>query len=248
MASHLNGDNDGDKHNQADENIIRMPTAEEREKAQREREKLEKRLRAQEAGPLFNIPPVTASFLALIIAIHIIVTQALTSEQAYFIVSHFGFIPEKFSSGAIDPYMAVSPITHMFLHGGWLHLAMNSLMMLAFGSGIERWLGSRRMLILFFVSGLFGVAVHYLLNTQSAFPMIGASGGLSGFFAAAIVMINRGQREMGGRFGILPFALLWIGLSIGLGMLGGPGGEMVAWAAHVGGFIGGFIVMRVMRV
>lgn len=246
MASHLNGGN-GDDNKPSDENIIRMPTPEEREKAQRAREKMEKHLSAKETAPLLNIPPVTASLLALIIAIHVIVTFALTSDQAYFLVSNFGFVPEKFSSGPFDPYMAVSPITHMFLHGGWMHLAMNSLMFLAFGSGIERWLGSRRMLILFFVSGIFGVVTHYLLNTHSTFPMIGASGGLSGFFAAAIVMINRGQREMGGRLGILPFALLWIGLSIGLGMLGGPGGNMIAWAAHVGGFIGGFIVMRAMR-
>ena len=135
----------------------------------------------------------------------------------------------------------------MFLHGSWHHIAMNGFMLLAFGSGIERWLGSKRMLILFFGSGLFGVLAHYILNTSSEFPMIGASGGLSGFFAAAIVMLNRGQQEMGGRLGILPFALIWIGLSIGFGMMGGPGGSMIAWAAHVGGFLGGFAVIKLMR-
>jgi membrane associated rhomboid family serine protease len=246
MASHLNGDNGGNK-KAADENIIRMPTPEEREKAQRERDKMQKRLVATDSAPLLHIPPVTASLLALIIAVHVIITFALSSDQAFFIVSHFGFVPEKFSSGPFDPYMIISPITHILLHGGWMHLAMNSLMFLAFGSGIERWLGSRRMLVLFFASAMFGVITHYLLNTHSPYPMIGASGGLSGFFAAAIVMINRGQREVGGRMGILPFALLWIGLSIGLGMLGGPDGNMIAWAAHVGGFIGGFIIMRLMR-
>src|SRR5690606_4715677 len=118
----------------------------------------------------------------------------------------------------------------------------------AFGSGLEKWLGSRRMLILFFASGLFGVAAHFILNIGSEYPLIGASGGLSGFFAAAIVMLNRGQREMGGRVGILPFALIWIGLSSGLGMLGGPDGSMIAWAAHVGGFLGGFVILKAMRV
>lgn len=246
MSAHLNGGNNDDK-DATGENVVRMPTAEERAKVQREHAKTQKRLSAQEAGPLFNIPPVTGSLLALIIAVHIIVSQALSPDQANFILSHFGFVPDKYSSGTIDPYMVAAPITHMFLHGGWMHLAMNSLMLMAFGSGIERWLGSRRMLTLFFVSGLFGVGLHYLLNMHSVFPMIGASGGLSGFFAAAIIMLNRGQREMGGRFGILPFALLWIGISIGFGMLGGPSGDMVAWAAHVGGFIGGFIVMKAMR-
>lgn len=78
--------------------------------------------------------------------------------------------------------------------------------------------------------------------------MIGASGGISGLFAAAIVMMNKSGQEMGGKVGILPFALLWIGLSIGFGMLGGPDGSLIAWAAHVGGFLGGFIALKLMRV
>ena len=88
------------------------------------------------------------------------------------------------------------------------------------------------MLVLFFVSGLFGAAAHFLLNTGSAFPMIGASGGLSGLFAGALIMMSRGQREMGGKFGILPFALIWIGLSIGFGMLGGPDGSLIEISSY----------------
>jgi membrane associated rhomboid family serine protease len=244
MSDHLNGK---DHHGPENDNIIAMPTLAERDRMRREKEKLERKL-ASAAEPMVNMPPVTKYLIGLILGIHIILTVLIAPEMRDSIINQFGFIPERFQNGSIDLYTILSPFTHMFLHGGWMHVAMNILMLAAFGSGIERWIGSKRMLILFFVSGLFGAATHFVLNTGSVFPMIGASGGLSGLFAGALIMMSRGQREMGGRFGILPFALLWIGLSIGFGMLGGPDGSMIAWAAHVGGFLGGFIVLKAMRV
>ena len=250
MSSHLNG-NDGDQGGGPDnDKVVPLPTLAERDRMRREKEEIERRLHQARTPKeaLFNIPPVTSSLLALIVAIHILLNLVLSPLAADDIIMNFGFIPAYFSGENPTPLLAwLTPITHMFLHGSWHHIAMNGFMLLAFGSGIERWLGSKRMLILFFGSGLFGVLAHYILNTSSEFPMIGASGGLSGFFAAAIVMLNRGQQEMGGRLGILPFALIWIGLSIGFGMMGGPGGSMIAWAAHVGGFLGGFAVIKLMR-
>lgn len=249
MSGYLNGHNNNDRgsENGADSNIVAMPTLAERDRMRREKEKLE-RAATGAAEPMINMPPVTKYLIGLLLGIHIIIALILSPETADTIIGRFGFTPAKFASGNVDIYTLVSPLTHMLLHGGWMHIAMNVLMLAAFGSGVERWLGSKRMLILFIVSGLFGVAAHYILNTGSSFPMIGASGGISGLFAAAIVMITRGQREMGGRLGILPFALLWIGLSIAFGMLGGPDGSMIAWAAHVGGFLGGFLVLKIMRV
>jgi membrane associated rhomboid family serine protease len=245
MAHYLNG-NDNQKPN-GDDKIVVMPTLAERDKMRREKEKLERKMTAA-AEPMINMPPVTKYMIGLMLVTFIATGVALPADQADAIISNYGFVPEKFNEGDFTLPTLLSPITHMFLHGGWMHIVMNLFMLAAFGSGIERWLGSKRMLILFFASGLFGVATHYILNTTSPFPMIGASGGLSGFFAGAIVMLNRGQREMGGRIGILPFALLWIGLSIGFGMLGGPDGSSIAWAAHVGGFLGGFLVLKAMRV
>jgi membrane associated rhomboid family serine protease len=246
MGSDLNGGGHGKE--DSDENIIRMPTLAERDRMRREHEKAEKKLAKADYGPLINMPPVTLFLIVVILGIHILLTQILPIDQREWTIENFGFIPERFSSGDLSGFSLFTPLTHMALHGGWMHVAMNTLMLAAFGSGIERWLGSSRMLILFFASGLIGAATHYALNADSVYPMIGASGGLSGLFAAAIVMLNRGQREMGGRIGILPFAILWIGLSVAFGMLGGPDGSIIAWAAHVGGFLGGFAVLKLMRV
>lgn len=230
-----------------DEKIVVLPTLAERDQMRREKNRAEKKLKAG-AEPLINIPPVTKWLLCLIVGIHFITITLMSPEQRSAIIEAFGFVPERLREHIIDPAALVSPITHIFLHGGWMHVIMNAFMLAAFGSGVEKWLGSRRMAILFIASAFFGALTHYMLNTMSPYPMIGASGGLSGLFAAALAMINRGQKELGGRIGILPFALLWVGLSVAFGMLGGPDGSIIAWAAHVGGFLGGFIVLKLMKV
>lgn len=232
--------------------IVSLPTAEEREKIRQEKELALAKMNFKDGGnkpaPIFNLPPLTKYLLGLIVGIYFLTDVVLSADSVEWIFSHFGFIPEQIRNNPVDAFSLASPITHMFLHGSWMHVIMNAFMLAAFGSGVERWLGFKRTLVVFVISGLCGAALHYVLNTGSPYPMIGASGGISGLFAAAIVMMNKSGQEMGGKVGILPFALLWIGLSIGFGMLGGPDGSLIAWAAHVGGFLGGFIALKLMRV
>ncbi len=229
-----------DDHNK----IIPMPSRAAHEKAKQEK--------AQNKGgprePMINMPPFTKYALGILIGLYFLTAVLLPTSISDWLYYNFGFIPEKFQSGTFDLFSLTSPITHMVLHGSWVHVIMNAFMLAAFGSGVERWLGAKKTIYVFIFSGLAGAALHFLLNTGSPYPMIGASGGISGLFAAAIVMMNRGGPEMGGKFGILPFALLWIGLSIGFGMLGGPDGSMIAWAAHVGGFLGGFAILKIMKI
>lgn len=207
----------------------------------------------QDSEPLVNLPPITKYFLGLIIAIHLILTFALSEAQLNWTVLHLGFIPAFFSGNAtLTPLALVTPLTHMFLHGSWLHLAMNGIMLLAFGSGVEKWFGGKNMLILFFISGFFGIATHFALNYDSISPVVGASGGLSGLFAVALIMINKQQKAHnqihgGSTHKIWPFVLLWIGISVLFGFMGSPDGGQIAWAAHVGGFLGGFAAMKILK-
>ena len=240
-----------DHYKNQNDKIIALPSFEMREKMRVKKESDQKKMMqgpTKIGEPIINMPPFTKYFLGLILGIYFISSIVLSPEQTDWIIGNFGFIPLNFYNDDYTAYSLVTPFSHMLLHGSWAHVAMNALMLAAFGSGVEKWLGTRRTLILFVASGLFGVLAHFLLNTQSPYPMIGASGGISGLFAAAIVMLGLGQREMGGKFGILPFALIWIGLSIGFGMMGGPGGSIIAWAAHVGGFLGGFVMLKLLRV
>ncbi len=175
------------------------------------------------------------------------VTFALNFKLTNFVFSQFGFIPANFSGiNSFEPIALITPISHMFLHGGWLHIGMNCIMLLAFGSGVERWLGGKAMLIILLFSGVAGAFIHFILNIESVFPVVGASGGLSGLFAAALIMMNQGGAQTG-RYGIWPFIVLWVGISVVLGSMGSPDGNEVAWAAHVGGFLGGFVILKLLR-
>lgn len=203
----------------------------------------------QSREPIINLPPYTKWLLGSLIAIHLIVHLALPAAAYNWVFTHFGFIPARWSGELpFEVFTLLSPITYMLLHASWLHLSMNVLMLTAFGSGIERWMGGKRMVIFSILCGMIAVITHFALNMDSMQPVVGASGALSGLFAAALIMIQRGDRELGGRFGLLPFIVIWVGISIAFGMTGAPDGSAIAWAAHVGGFLGGFAVLKLMRV
>lgn len=230
-------------------NIVQMPTLAQRDRIRREEKKeLEKKERGPQE-PLINLPPATKILLGLLIAVHVLVHLALPPQILEWVFLHLAFIPGRFTGAAPFELLAlVTPLTHMALHGSWLHIGMNSVMLMAFGSGVERWMGAKRMVLFFLLCGLFGIAAHFILTPFSPYPVVGASGGLSGLFAAALVMINKSRSNIGGRFGIMPFVLLWIGISVLFGMMGSPDGSSIAWAAHVGGFLGGFVILKFMKL
>ncbi len=246
-SEHNNQRGDGYGAGPKDDNIVVLPTLAEREAIRKIKEAQERAAVAPQ--PLINLPFLTKLLMGAFVAVHLVITYALPQSAMEWAYVHLGFVPGRFTGVLpFEPLALITPITHIFLHGSWLHLAMNTVMMAAFGSGIERWMGARRMAVFFFLCGLCGAAFHFALNMQSPYPVIGASGALSGLFAAAIIMLNRGRGEMGGRFGILPFIILWIGITVGFGMMGTPDGQDIAWAAHLGGFLGGFLVLKLMRI
>ncbi len=203
--------------------------------------------------PLINMPPFTKYLLTFLIATHLIVVFLLNDTQAYWVFTNLGFIAGRFTGTALfDPLALLTPITSMFLHGGWLHLGMNAIMLLAFGSGIEKWMGGKKMIAFFITCGLFGIALHFALNLHATTPVIGASGGISGLFAAALIMLNQTRNGMTGRFGLWPIIIIWVAISIIFGFVDTPqmgiGKGDIAWAAHVGGFLGGFAVLKMMRI
>lgn len=238
MISSGDGHDDSDDPLGDDSNVIPL-------KVPRTKDKKEKPPK-EPSEPMFNMPPYTKYILGILVGIHIVVAVLLNKDMTHWVMLHLGFIPGRFTGAALfEPLALITPFTHMVLHGSWLHIAMNGVMLLAFGSGIERWMGGKKMMMLFVISGFFGLAAHFALNFNSIYPVVGASGGISGLFAAALIMINKMQ---GGVQKIWPFVLLWIGISVVFGFMGSPDGGQVAWAAHIGGFLGGFVVMRFMRI
>ena len=232
-----------------EDNIVRIPTLKERERRARIAREAE---RKRNHIPLFNvgkIPQLVKVLLAIVVAVHTGATVFLDKPALWDLRQTLGFVPAYFSGDLTMPnlFAWLGPITHMALHSGWLHLGVNSFMLLAFGTMVERALGAKRMVLIFALSGIAGALVFLVLHWGADVQLIGASGGISGLFGAALLMMQQNQSEanygsvrvhMGGHN---PWRMVWIwaGIMVLIGML--TGGS-IAWEAHVGGYLAGAFI------
>jgi membrane associated rhomboid family serine protease len=145
-------------------------------------------------------------------------------------------------------------LTYQFMHGGWVHLGANLILLHSMGPILETTLGRRRFLILYLFSGATGGAVHLagaILSPDTfGHPVVGASAGLCGLLAA-LGWLYAEQQIRGYLFLIIPFRVRanFLCLIAGMITLGGaffPLGN-VAHLAHLGGFVGGLICMNCMN-
>ncbi len=257
-----NGSDDSEDSGNDGGNIVRLPTPEQRAEQARQPQ-----IRttifmgpapstpgrgAQTHVPMINLPPMTKFLVLILLGIELALKLVLAPEQQYWVIAHFGFIPAYYTGEtSLSGFALAGPFTYAFLHGSWGHVGINVVMMMAFGSGLERWMGWRRLAILMLASSLIAAFIHFLFSIGSDNPVIGASGAISGMFAAALVMLQQTQNINGsaGRFGLWPLVAIWIGITVLFGMIGGPGGENIAWVAHIGGFLAGFVLIQpVMRL
>ena len=142
-------------------------------------------------------------------------------------------------------------VTYSFLHGNELHILVNMLGLYMFGSEVERMLGQRRYFTYYFVSVLSAALAQLVmsaLNPGPPYPTVGASGGIFGlllaygiFFPRRIVMLIFPPIPMPAWL----FVILYAGLELYLGVTGTQAG--VAHFAHLGGMLGGFILLRYWR-
>ncbi len=125
--------------------------------------------------------------------------------------------------------------TPMFLHYGPLHLAMNMYSLYFAGSILESLIGHSRFLLLYIVSGLAGSAGAFLWNPNSI--GVGASGAIFGVLGALYVLERRGNISTGGQIA----ALIVINLVFTFALA-----SFISVGAHVGGLVGGLVVMFLM--
>jgi membrane associated rhomboid family serine protease len=250
-----NGNGSGNGHDHGDDpgeppakKIIRFPTRAERQARKEAERKMGKPPSVH--GPLINLPRTTKFLAGSFLLIHAVIAIFCNPEQRYWIYDHFGFMPARYTGAvAFGVTAIVAPFTYMFLHGGWSHVLLNTVMTAAFGAGAERFMGPRRMIVFFVLCSLAAALAQLAVMPFSEAPVVGASGGLSGLFAAIILVMQRMGMGGQGRYGVWPFVILWVGITVLLGSMGGaPGGGNVAWVAHLGGFLAGFVLLKpVMR-
>jgi membrane associated rhomboid family serine protease len=185
------------------------------------------------------MPPITQSLLIANVAVFLLQTQTgdLLDPLALWPLSH-GFAPWQL-------------VTYGFLHGGWAHIFFNMLGLYMFGSDIERLFGSRYFLAYYFAC-LVSAALCQLLVIALAggpgFPTVGASGALYGlllafgmYFPRRMVMLIFPPIPMQARV----FVIVFGALELFLGVTGTAAG--VAHFAHLGGMLGGWLVIQYRR-
>jgi membrane associated rhomboid family serine protease len=184
------------------------------------------------------------------------------SQEAF--ICEYGMIADHVVNGA-DPYAdacqrinqergrLTALVTSQFLHGDVLHLVFNMLFLWVFGNNIEDRMGRLRFLPFFLICGIAAALAQAMVDPDSAIPLIGASGAISGVLGAYLVLYPRvGIWTVVVPFVFLPFKLpAWIWLAVYFGLqfvyLGGSstsGGGGVAYMAHIGGFAAGALLVK----
>lgn len=175
-----------------------------------------------------------------------VVTDPLTGE--HFTMPGLGVTP-------VSVYLTL--ITSMFMHGGFAHIAGNMLYLWIFGDNIEQAIGHKKYLFFYLLCGIIASLSHVfatkLLGQDPLIPSLGASGAISGVLGAYILLFPKRRVTMFVFRFITHVSAFWaIGIWIvlqivnGLGMLGGEA-TGVAYAAHLGGFIAGLLLINFFR-
>ena len=165
-------------------------------------------------------------------------------------------VTQLFLDGSAMGTVIITFFTAMFLHGGWMHVLGNMLFLWVFGDNVEDRLGHFKFLLFYLATGIVGAIAHIMSDPFSEVPIIGASGAIAGVLGAYFVTFPRARVLT-----LLPiiifftiveipavvFLAFWFVLQLfnGTASLGGSANP-VAWWAHVGGFLSGIVLIKIM--
>jgi membrane associated rhomboid family serine protease len=204
----------------------------------------------RDTQPSYSRPVVTVFVIVFNILVFLFeISLDPYSRNAF--IGEYALVPDRFH--------AANLVTSMFLHGGWMHVLGNMWFLWIFGDNVEDILGHGKYLLFYFACGIAAALTHLFFNPLSRVPTVGASGAIAGVMGAYMVKFPRS------RIITLVFVFIFvttfevpavimlaywfvIQLFSGLGTVGysqvSEGGT--AWFAHVGGFLTGVLLIRLL--
>jgi rhomboid family protein len=227
-------------------------------------------------NPTLRTPVMTYALLGAMVAVWLFVEGGgFDAQQLAASVCNLGMVPGELTHRAVlgtgvpigpqmacvvdnDPINLFTPLTSMFLHGGWAHIIGNGLFFWVFGNNVEDSMGRGRFLVFYLLCGLIAAATHVMMQPASPVPTVGASGAISGVLGAYLVLYPRVRVNMLFYFiffiRIIPVpawaVLLWwffVQVVTALPSLNSMrpdvSGGVAVWA-HVGGFVAGLVLVR----
>ena len=217
--------------------------------------------------PILNVPRSVVGVAAILTGVQLI-RGLLPDELDLTLLLALAFIPARYSGAALElpgGYLTAvtSFVTYMMVHAGWVHLVVNLLWMLAFGSAVARRMGDLKFLSFSVLCGIAGAFTHLLFHYGDMAPVVGASAAISGQMAGALRFIFGARRRPGQRTPdfvgaplmslgqtlsdkrIVAFVVFWVALNAYFGLsavrIAGEAGG-IAWEAHIGGFLCGLLI------
>ena len=202
--------------------------------------------------PSRTYPFFTVAFIVLN-SIAFLFEQTLSGPALESFVRSYGVVPARFD--------AITVLTSMFLHAGWLHFLGNMLYLWIFGDNVEDRLGHARFVLFYLLCGAAAVFAHVYMNPRSTIPTIGASGAIAGVMGAYFVLYPHSRV-----LALVPLFIIWEIIEVpailflgiwflmqfvsGVGSMalrsGGEAGGVAFWA-HIAGFIAGIGAVFVLR-
>ena len=168
-------------------------------------------------------------------------------------IEKWAFVPSRFVANPFADFLTL--FTAMFMHAGWVHLGGNMLYLWIFGDNVEDRFGHMKFTIFYLLCGLAATFAQLAFSIGSNVPNLGASGAIAGVLGAYILLFPQGKvRVLQGQQVIQVPALIVIGIWIVLQFFSGIGSIAttaesggVAYMAHIGGFIAGFVLTFLFR-
>jgi membrane associated rhomboid family serine protease len=213
--------------------------------------------------PTKKFPLITVAIIVLNTIVYLY--EASLGEKFTQFIYAMGLIPFEIThhtdllpTGPSIIYLTI--FTSMFMHGSIIHLLGNMLFLWIFGNNVEEYLGRVNFIIFYLVCGLSAAFTQIFFNPNSTMPMVGASGAIAGVLGAYLLLYPRARVTTVIFFGffirlikipavvVLSFWIIYqflYGIS-SLAVKTGEGG--VAWFAHIGGFIGGIILIKLFKL
>jgi membrane associated rhomboid family serine protease len=195
-----------------------------------------------------TVPLVTYALIAINAVVFFL---ELSGGDAF--IQQWAFVPSRFLANPGGDFLTL--FSSMFMHAGWVHLGGNMLYLWIFGDNVEDRFGHVKFLAFYLLCGLAATFAQLAFSAGSDVPNLGASGAIAGVLGAYILMFPQGRiKVLQGAQVIQVPALIVIGFWIVLQFFSGIGSITasadtggVAYMAHIGGFLAGFLLTFLLR-
>lgn len=218
----------------------------------------------QKREPIFNVSFIVLGFIMLCASIHLVRIYILTPEQNFIFIYYTAFIPARFgqpvfSTSTFSIFTWTSTISYSLIHGNFSHMLSNCLWLGVFGSPLANTIGTSRFVLFWIVCAFVAALFHFVGQPLDTAPMIGASGAVAGAMGAAArfgFAVSADQSASRFEPNFAPVAIVFqnksvvtflgifllSNLMIAYGLFGETFGN-IAWQAHIGGIIAGFVLI-----